>query len=95
MRKRNLWLLLALLIVVAFIGTAIFLRVKGAPEAARLLPQSDAVIYLNLKPLRAALRGRGVGDIIIKKRGSAVEPQALRQRLRLRRPAESQFANGK
>src|SRR3954463_3387031 len=54
MRKRNLWLLLALLIVVAFIGTAIFLRVKGAPEAARLLPQSDAVIYLNLKPLRAA-----------------------------------------
>jgi len=34
-----------------------------------------------LKPLRAALRARGVGDVVVKKRGSAVEPQALRQRL--------------
>jgi len=54
MRKRNLWLLIGLLIVVALIGTTIFLRAKGAPEAARLLPESDAVIYLNLKPLRTA-----------------------------------------
>src|SRR5438270_9878565 len=54
MRKRNLWLLAGLLIVVAFVGTAIFLRAKGAPEAARLLPESDAIIYLNLKPLRTA-----------------------------------------
>jgi hypothetical protein len=39
------------------------------------------VLPFGLKPLRAALRSRGVRDVIIKKRGSAVEPQALRQRL--------------
>jgi hypothetical protein len=54
MRKRNIWLLVGLLIVVAFLGTAIFLRARGAPEAARLLPESDAIIYVNLKPLRIA-----------------------------------------
>jgi hypothetical protein len=39
------------------------------------------VMPFGLKPLRAVLRARGVGDIVVKKRGSAVEPQALRQRL--------------
>jgi hypothetical protein len=35
----------------------------------------------SLKPLRAALRARGVADVVVKKRGSAVEPQELRRRL--------------
>jgi hypothetical protein len=35
----------------------------------------------SLKPLRAALRARGVADVVVKKRGSAVEPEALRRRL--------------
>src|SRR5260370_1183940 len=39
------------------------------------------LLPFSLKPLRAALRRRGVADVIVKKRGSAVEPQALRQRL--------------
>jgi len=33
-----------------FIG--IFLRSKAPPEAARLLPESDGIVYINLKPVR-------------------------------------------
>ena len=38
-----------------------------------------------LKRLRAALRERGAGDVVVKKRGIAVEPEELRRRLRLER----------
>jgi hypothetical protein len=34
------------------LALAIFLRSKAPPEAARLLPESDGIIYLNLKPVR-------------------------------------------
>jgi hypothetical protein len=37
-----------------------------------------------LKRLREWLRARSVGKVIVKKRGSAIEPEALEQRLRLR-----------
>jgi hypothetical protein len=46
-------LLLALALVVA-LGVALFLRAKAPPEVARLLPECDAIVYANLKPLRAA-----------------------------------------
>jgi len=36
------------------LGGAIYLRKKAPPEAARLLPESDGIVYLNLRPLRAA-----------------------------------------
>lgn len=36
------------------VGIALFLRGKSAPEPARLLPEGEAVIYVNLKPLRLA-----------------------------------------
>jgi hypothetical protein len=39
------------------------------------------VLPFALKPLRAALRARGVGDLVVKKRGSAVDPRELRHRL--------------
>jgi len=35
------------------------------------------------KALRAHLRGLGYGDVIVKKRGVAVDPEELRRRLRL------------
>ena len=40
--------------LMAALGVALFLRRAAPPEAARLLPESDAIFYLNLKPLRAA-----------------------------------------
>jgi hypothetical protein len=43
----------------------------------------EAVLPFQLKQLRAALRERGAGDVVVKKRGSAVDPVDLRRRLRL------------
>ena len=42
-----------------------------------------------LKPLRAALRSRGVGRLTIKKRGTAVGPEQLRRQLDLRGDTEA------
>lgn len=54
MRKRT-WISLVIgIAVLAALGLALYLRAKAPPEAARLLPESDAIIYVNLKPLRAA-----------------------------------------
>ncbi len=50
--RRTLWIVAA---VLAFLAAAIFLRSKAPPEAARLLPESDGIIYINLKPIRAYL----------------------------------------
>jgi hypothetical protein len=36
--------------VLLLLAVAIFLRSKAPPEAARLLPESDGIIYVNLKP---------------------------------------------
>jgi hypothetical protein len=38
--------------VLFFLAAAVFLRSKAPPEAARLLPESDGIIYVNLKPAR-------------------------------------------
>jgi hypothetical protein len=35
------------------LAVAIFLRSKAPPEAARLLPESEGILYINLKPFRA------------------------------------------
>jgi SAM-dependent methyltransferase len=43
----------------------------------------EEVVPFQLKRLRALLRERGVGDVVVKKRGTAVEPEELRRRLRL------------
>jgi hypothetical protein len=50
--RRTLWIVAAVLVVLA---AAIFLRSKAPPEAARLLPESDGIIYINFKPVRAFL----------------------------------------
>jgi THUMP domain-like/Methyltransferase domain len=43
----------------------------------------EEVVPFQLKRLRAMLRARGVGDVVVKKRGTAVQPEELRRRLRL------------
>lgn len=47
------------------------------------------VFGFGLKPLRTYLRARDVGVLTIKKRGTAVEPEMLRRRLRLRGAASA------
>lgn len=53
-RKRTRYSLLLMLALVAALIVALVLRKTAPPEAARLLPESDAIVYANLKPLRAA-----------------------------------------
>jgi len=48
-----LWVAFAVVLVIAGgIVTAILLRKRAAPDAVRLLPDSDAVFYINLEPIR-------------------------------------------
>jgi hypothetical protein len=42
----------------------------------------DEVLPFNLKRLKSLLRTRGVGRVVVKKRGSAVDPETLARRLR-------------
>ena len=54
MRKRTLYSLLLMLALIVALIAAVWLRKHAPPEVARLLPESDAIVYLNLKPLRTA-----------------------------------------
>ena len=54
MRKRTRYTLLAVLVLLCALAAVLYLRQKAPPEAARLLPESDAIVYLNLAPIRAA-----------------------------------------
>jgi hypothetical protein len=53
MRKRTRYSLLLVLALVVALVAAVWLRKTAPPEAARLLPESDAIVYVNLRPLRA------------------------------------------
>src|SRR5580692_5864581 len=53
MRRRTRYSLLLMLALMAALVVVIILRKAAPPEAARLLPESDAIVYVNVKPLRA------------------------------------------
>ena len=56
MHRRTRRTLLIVAAVLVFLAVAVFLRSKAPPEPARLLPESDGIIYVNLKPVRSFLR---------------------------------------
>jgi hypothetical protein len=47
-----LWVAVAILVIAGGMVTAVLLRKRAAPDAVRLLPESDAVLYINLEPVR-------------------------------------------
>lgn len=55
MRRRTRITLLLAAIVIALLGALAWLRQKAPPEVARLLPESDGIVYINFEPLRAAM----------------------------------------
>jgi len=52
MNRRTRRTLLVVAAVLVMLALAIFLRSKAPPEAARLLPESDGIVYVNFKPVR-------------------------------------------
>ena len=54
MRRRTRYSLLLMLALMVALAVILVLRKTAPPEAARLLPESDAIVYANLKPLRLA-----------------------------------------
>jgi hypothetical protein len=54
MRRRTRYSLLLMLALMLALVVVLVLRKTAPPEAARLLPESDAIVYANLKPLRLA-----------------------------------------
>jgi hypothetical protein len=56
MHRRTRRTLLIVAAVLALLALAIFLRSKAPPEAARLLPESDGIVYIDLKPIRTFFR---------------------------------------
>jgi hypothetical protein len=52
--RRKLPILAGILLVAIAVAIVVFLRKHAPPEAARLLPQGDAFVYVNLKHLRRA-----------------------------------------
>lgn len=53
MRRRTQLTVLIVLAILLLLALAAFLRKEAPPEAARLLPESDGIVYFNLRPLRA------------------------------------------
>src|ERR1700751_4588026 len=53
MRRRTRYSLLLMLALMVALVVVLVLRKAAPPEAARLLPESDAIVYANLRPLRA------------------------------------------
>jgi hypothetical protein len=54
MHRRTRVTIAIVAVVLLLLAGAVYLRKKAPPEAARLLPESDGIVYINLRPLRAA-----------------------------------------
>jgi hypothetical protein len=53
MPRRTKATIIIVLLLLLLVALAAYLRRKAPPEAARLLPESDCILYFNLRPLRA------------------------------------------
>jgi hypothetical protein len=52
-RRRIFIISLCVLLFVAAVGSVVLLRKKAAPEAARLLPEADAIVYIDFATVRS------------------------------------------
>lgn len=55
MKRKRIWITIAIIVVILLLfGGVLYWRATEPPEVARLLPEADGIIYLNLGPLREA-----------------------------------------
>lgn len=52
-RRRIFAITLTVVVVIVLLIAAVLVRLRSAPEVARLLPECDGILYANLKPVRA------------------------------------------
>ena len=55
MRRRTRTTLLVAAAIIVLLGALAWLRQKAPPEVARLLPESDGILYVNFEPLRTVM----------------------------------------
>jgi hypothetical protein len=55
MRRRTRTTLFVAATIVVLLGVLAWLRQKAPPEVARLLPESDGILYVSFEPLRAVM----------------------------------------
>jgi hypothetical protein len=60
MHRRTRRTLIVVAAVVALLALAVFLRSKAPPEAARLLPEADGIIFIDLKTIRTLAHLKGM-----------------------------------
>ncbi|MGC2402088.1 MAG: hypothetical protein WA510_20005 [Acidobacteriaceae bacterium] len=53
MARRTRATVIIVFLAILLLGLAAWLRRKAPPEVARLLPESDCILYFNIRPLRA------------------------------------------
>src|SRR5271156_445903 len=53
MPRRTKATIVIIFLILLLVALAAYLRRKAPPEVARLLPESDCILYFNLRPLRA------------------------------------------
>ena len=58
MNRRTRRTLLVVGAVAVLLALAVFLRSKAPPEAARLLPESDGIVYVDLKPVHTFFKAK-------------------------------------
>jgi hypothetical protein len=56
MHRRTRRTLIIVAAAMVLLAVAIFLRSKAPPEPARLLPESDGIVFVNFKPFRTLMR---------------------------------------
>jgi len=63
MRRRRLWIAILLLLVAATLATLVWLRGRAAPEAVRLLPEADAVLFVDLGLIRIGTQVPSIPEV--------------------------------
>ena len=67
-QRRSRWPLWVGVGLIALLAVLVLLRAKAPPEAARLLPESDAIVYVNLRPLRTITHWDEPGNLVAPRR---------------------------
>src|SRR5437016_1047667 len=63
MRKRHILFILTLVLIGSGVGVLIWMRHRALPEAVRLLPEGDAIVFLDLGAVRHAVDVGKIGVV--------------------------------